>query len=562
MAAILAFHADGLLAQIDNPNIPHEQFNVGPPTVDQGYSLEHRPAPLNVPNLPVPIASRAIQAFRVLDFEHDFYYRIWLIPPEINFGYVPSPTSRQVVVWNAHRVPKELDSIAPAGDAGVSIDPDDSPSVYLPDEYRAYTVAASPSGPPNIAASFTFTFESGDEIRTLQVSGTRIVGWLFEANWAEPIVERAAWLTDVQVKRDGSEQRRQLRGGARLQYEFLVDARDDARRLLENTVHAFGGRLFSLPIWPDVRVTTAQLPIGSTSIDLGDDLAGTDFHIGGLGVLLIDAERFEAFTVEAIAGGVITLAAPLEQEWPAGTRVYPARAAYMLDDGRAYARLTRNYIRGLFRFETVDEATLAELQDETTYRDHPVLEHEPNWRAGPEIDYQRNMGTVDYQTAVPFRFDQAGTSLPAMRVSWSALDRPSVDYMRAWIWSRRGRQKAVWVPTWADDLRVLQNEGTVIVVANAGLVDTGVPHVHRRDLRIQLRDGTVHYRRIVSVQAVTAGESITLDADFGENLPAEAFERVSWMMLMRLDQDTIEIAWHTPAIAETVITLKGPRNDV
>lgn len=563
MAVIQAFNAGGLLVQIDNPNIPHEQFNVGLPTVDQGYAIGVDGAAVRQSQQPITLATREISVYRVPTYEADIYHRIWLIPPTVNFGYVPSATSREVVLWNAHRIPRDLDSIEGADDEGLELSPDDAPSTYLPDEYRTYTIAASPDGPPVIEASYTFTFESGGEIRVLLVVGTRVVGWTFEPNWLEPVIERPAWLTDVQVKRDGSEQRRQLRGGPRVDWEFTIDASGDRRRLLENLLQHSGGRIFALPVWPDLRILADAAVIGATSLAI--DAAGADYRVGGNGVLLGPTGDFEAFEIEAIEAESISLVAPLEKAWPAGTRVFPTYAAYMLE-GRGFGRATREYVRGLARFRTVDEVLADELEETTLYRGAPVMIDEPNWRDAPEIDYARNEGTVDFEVGRWFRFDHAEISLPELRVLWSALDREAAVYLHAFLWARRGRQRHLWVPTWANDLRVVNydDDGAVLDVAYCGLVDFGAAEVHRRDVRIELVDGTVLYRRITQVQTQIEGqvERATLDSALGQELEPGDFARISWLMLLRLDQDAVELTWHNPSVVETVLTFKGPRNDV
>lgn len=563
MAAILAFDVGAIGVQIDNPNIPHEQFNVGPPTIDQGIKIFEADAGANVSQQPITLATREIEAFIAPTYELDFYHRIWIIPATLNFGYVPSPQVREFHLWNAHRVSKQLDSIDDADATGLTLEADTPPVTYLPFEYRAYELEASPIGPPRIEATYAFTFKSGAEVLVLSVVGLRVVGWTFEPNWIEPVLERAAWLTDVQVSRDGNEQRRQLRGGPRVSYEFVFDVEGDARRLLENVLAGAGGRVFALPVWPDLRHLVSVAAATSTSIDVGDT-SGTDFRADGLAVLLGPANTFEAVEVESIDAGVLTLKAPLENTWPAGTRVYPARASYMRE-GRGFAQSTRNYARGLARFETIEEVTRPELDEQTTYRGYPVMTHEPNWRVAPEIDYARKLGEIDYGPGAPFVFDHAGVPLPELRLLWTALDRAQANNLRAFLWARRGRQKALWVPTWADDLRIVGYENAVglLDVAHCGIVDNVANITHRKDLRLELVDGTVLYRRITQAQEISSStERLTLDTPLGQDLEAADFARVSWLMLLRLDQDAVEIAWHTPEIAETVLSLKGPNNVV
>lgn len=564
MAVIDAFHVGGIGAQFDNPNVPHEQFNVGPPTVDQGYFISGAAAAERISGQPVPLVTREITAFIVPGFYYDFYERIWLIPPVVDFGYVPSPTSREFTLWNAWRVPRELTAIAAADDEGLTLNADTPPVVMLPDALITWSIDAATEGPDTIDARYTFEFESGDEVRILIVVGQRAVGWTFAPNWLDPVLERPAWLTDVQVLEDGSEQRRRLRDGPRVDTEFTVDVADDRKRVLENVLAGVGSRVFTVPAWPDIRELAGPLAPGALEIAL--DPAGTDFRAAGLGMILDDDGRFEGFEVATVEADRLELVAPIAHAWPPGTRVYPARAAYLLD-GRGNVRAHRNYARGTFRFRTIEEVVREALAEGTTYRGEPVLLEEPNWREGPEIDYTRHLEVVDFETGRPAVFDRADLALPVQRVSWTALDRAAADHLRAFLWARAGRWRGLWVPTWTDDLRVVDYDdggsGT-LDVAYAGVADFGGLAPHRRDLRIQLTDGTVFYRRVDQVLPLVEGvsERLDLDAALGSAVPPADFERVSWLMYMRLDQDTIELAWSTPSIVETVLSFKGPRNDV
>lgn len=562
MAAISAFHVGAIGVQIDNPNVDHNQFNNALPTVDLGYSTgAARFSGLRIVNQPITPHSREISVFKIPSYERDFYHRIWLIPKTINFSFVPSPIERTFHVWNAHRVGKVLDTLTAENDEGLTLTPDEGSSPYLPDELREYTLEATPDGPPQIEATYTFDFEG--EQAVLSVLGIRVVGWTVQPNWIGPVTERAHWLTDLQASYNGTEQRRQLKEGPRVEWEFTFDVDVDERRLLDNTMFAFGGRIFALPIWTDLRFLEAPLSIGAETITV--DTTGTDFHDGGLGVLLGPGSSFEAFPIDSLSSSGLILSSPLEQAWPAGTRLFPARASHMLEP-RGFGNLTANYARGIGRFRTVEECTRDEIAEDT-YRDRPVLTVEPNWRAAPEIDHSRLMELIDYGTGRDAAFDQSDQAFPILRVLWTALDRSASDELHNFIWCRRGRQKSVWIPTFANDLQAIEYEDAtrLLTVRFCGLVNIAAGNVHRKDVRIQLADGTVFHRRLGTLSTVSAGisERAQLDVALGTgNLEAAAIRRISWLMLTRLDHDAIEIAWHTPAVAEAVLTFKGPKHDV
>src|SRR5690606_33710663 len=120
-------------------------------------------------------------------------------------------------------------------------------------------------------------------------------------------------------------------------------------------------------------------------------------------------------------------------------------------DPRAFGRMHRNYVRGIARFKTTEEIA-GDALDEDLYRGYPVMEFKPNWRDAPEIDYARKLVMRSFGTGKDEVEDEAEIPLPVHSFRWTCLTREDVLQFRKWLYARRGRQKAVWLPTFADDL--------------------------------------------------------------------------------------------------------------
>lgn len=491
----------------------------------------------------------------------DFYNRIHISATLLDLGNVISIQERSISVWNAYFVPHTLLDIVAVDDVDLILtEPAPTPLVYAPLQEFIYTLSADTNGPPTIDATYTFEFDVRDF--DLNVIGVRIVAWYWEANWIQPVVERLEWLTDLIENYDGSEQRRALKGFPRITYEFTYDVADGERRTIENILYAWGGRIFALPIWTDVETMTVELLAGETVIPV--ETAGRDFHVDGLAIFINDLNKFESVEVESIAAQSITIKRPLVASWGIGARFYPARTAKMLD-GRGYGRMTRNYVRGLARFKTVQEIEAPALV-EAQYRNLPVMEVKPNWREAPEIDYLRKMVERSFGTGRDDSIDEAQLPLPAHSFRWTMLNRDEIIYFRKWLYARAGRQKAIWLPTWSDDL-ILADEiapsSQLMDLQACGLVHFAAGDIHRRDIRIELVDGAIYYRRIegfVTVDAET--ERVTMNAPFGFVLTPAMVESISWMHLARLNSDQMEITWQHAGVAEAALIMKAPRNDV
>lgn len=491
----------------------------------------------------------------------DFYNRIHITPLSIELGNIVSTQERDISVWNAFFVPRTLNAIAQNGFEGLALtEPAATPLVYGPLQERIYTLTVSTEGPPTVAASMVFDFDNIDI--TVPISGVRIVAWVWEANWEQPVVESASWTTDVIEAESGSEQRRQLQGGARITWEFQFNIRQEQRRLFENVLYAWGARIWALPIWQDLQHLNVAVSDGADVIPAETD--GYDFREDGLAILIGPGGRYESIEVAEISPTQLTIHRPLASAWPRGTRLYPARSARLLDP-RSFTRPHRNYALGVARFKSVEEINVPELTDEHVYRGYPVMGVDPNWREAPEIDYQRKLIEREFGTGRDDVRDVAQIPLPVSSWRWTAPDREACVYMKRWLWTRRGRQRALWVPTFAEDLVLVSTvspSSSLLVVQACGLVTFAQGNVHRRDVRIKLIDGTVFYRRVSDFVTIDENlERVTINAPLNREVTPQQVEAISWLLLMRMDSDTPEIAWYSAGVAETTLIMKAPRND-
>ena len=86
--------------------------------------------------------------------------------------------------------------------------------------------------------------------------------------------------------------------------------------------------------------------------------------------------------------------------------------------------------------------------------------------------------------------------------------------------------------------------------------------VGRRDLLITTTGGARFLRRIGAASVLDAArELVTIDSALGTTLAPEAFQRISFLRLVRLDTDHVEIAHLTDEVAEAVLPLRSLREE-
>lgn len=391
-----------------------------------------------------------------------------------------------------------------------------------------------------------------------------IIPWGWSPDWGSGIRESLEWLTDVLPAYRGQEQRRGLRLGPRQQLEFRVIAEGPDRAWLESVLWRHGAGRFAVPMWPDALALESPLASGATVIPV--DPADRQFAVGDLVALLGEMPRqIELGEVDSIAGGVVTLAAATAQAWPAGTQVLPARVG-RLGLPAALPRFTGQAASVRLQFEMEGPASWAADAGAVSYRGLPVLEDEIDWSEDPVIQLDRRITTLDAGTGPVSPEDPVGAPLPLFRARRSLLSRAEISAWRARLFALDGRRGAIWVPSWSEDLlpaATIAAGATALDVHWCGVADALAGDPMRRDLRIELVDGTVLYRRVTGATVVSSSvERLTLDSALGVEVAPEGFALVSWLTLARQETDLAEFAWWSGDVAQTTCSYRGFRHDV
>lgn len=503
-------------------------------------------------------------------FFQDFYFRAHITPRLLNLGSLVSVQQREVTVWNAF--PDQgltLTDTPIIGGDGIDITPPGLlPLAFTPLQERTWTVSVGVDGPPVIDATWTFEFAEVDPI-TVEITGNRITAWTLVPDWKDGILERLAWLTAVLASPTGAEQNRALRQSPRRTFEatFLVDG--PARSYLDLSVYGWSRYRWALPIWPDIVWLGTPLSLGATVLPC--DTAGRDFVAGGL-AMLRDADpdrprRYEVVEIDAIAGDSLTLLKPTAQAWPAGTRLYPVRLAQLAQAPQT-RRLSDRAVRAQVQFELVEASDWPAVWPGTLYRGFPVLTTPPEESEELTGRWQALQETLEDPTG----FDRITTTSPTpyalQQHRWLLHGRSEQAAFRSLLYAFEGRCKAAWVPTFAADLdpvATITAAGVTIDIAAVDYPRFAQLGVGRRDLRIELFDGTAFHRRITGASTLDADtERLLLDAALGMDVTPDQVRRISFMALCRQETDSVEIRHLTDAdgTARSAMVFRGKRDDL
>nr|WP_308006605.1 hypothetical protein [Xanthomonas albilineans] len=499
------------------------------------------------PVLSEPVRSAPATIARQFGFL-SWYQRVHLSDTLLALGNVVSTQNRHIRVWNGY-VDRSVSvtTVNVVGGEGIDLAaPAPLPTAFRPLQTWTWQLSVSLDGPPTVAATITWAI-SAEPSLTLRVTGSRVTAWGWTPDWSEGVRERLEWLTDVLQSPTAAEQRRKLRPWPRRSFSanLLVDGND--RASLDLALYGWGARNWALPIWPDVTWLTASVTAGSTSIAL--DTRGMDYRNGGLALLLgTNALDVEVIEIDAVRDNGLDLVRPVQSEWGVGSQIYPVRIARLSEQPQEN-RLTDQSSRYDVNFDIVDACAWPATTPATIYRGVPVIEEVPDESEDLSRQYQRMLTLLDNSINAPAVTDLVGTGVAIQQHRWWIAGRAAHSAWRSLAYSLCGRVGAIWLPTFAEDVHlkgVVAPTASTMDIQLIGYARFGAGNTGRRHLRIELRDGRVVHRRITGAVVVDAStERLSLDQPPDIELSPAAVRRVSWLQLMRLQDDAIEIDHQT-----------------
>ncbi len=379
--------------------------------------------------------------------------------------------------------------------------------------------------------------------------------WPVTPDWSNGVQESLAWLSDVMVSSATAiSQHHGLRIGPRRSFTFELLADSQERRVADMLLAGHRGT-WLLPIWPDIQLVGAH-SAGAGFINC--ITLGLDFVNGGKAVLWSAVNRWEVVHIDTVVPLGLALASPLVDAWPSGTRLYPLRRARVQDGAEEVLR-SDNVSRRAISFDIAEACDWPAFSGHGTYLSHLVLDARPDESDDPVASHSGLLQTVDYDTSLPVTHDLPGLALRTQRSNWKLWGRAEHTWFRSLLYTLGGRVTPIWVPSFASDLKpaaAVAGDSTAMRVEWAGYTLFGRNKANRRDICIELLDGTKLYRRITS--AIEAGDTeiLTLnEALDGASIVPSRIRSISFMALSTLASDEVEIEHVTDADGVALATL-------
>lgn len=480
-------------------------------------------------------------------FHHDWYYRIHLVPSELNLGNVIADQQRQVLLWNAYFVDKNLLSVDFPNQVGTSItDPIGAPYTLKPLEAAYYIISVSANGPPTIDTRLTWNIP-GEEL-SLPVIGRRINLWPFEPDWASPINEFLEWKTNILKSFNGSEQRLSIRESPRRGFEYQVlNLKANNSSMVSALLWGWQNRNYALPLWMDM--TRLTLPATQGTDLIACQTSNRGFFINGLVLLYASPTDYEVIEIESFNSGAIQLKKNLEKTWAIGTKVYPINIA-RIPDSVSTQHLTDSVARTQVRFlcdPLVNDPYVPNTVATKLFNGKELFDLSPNWESSVSKENEYPYEVYDSQTSGVYVSQTTRNPVVNIKRQWIFKGKDEILKFREFLGRRKGRAISFYCPSWFTDFELygFENSSAVAIrVKNNEFfrmvgVDTALA-----GLMIKVPGQQPVFRRILEVSFDLQGFSVLgLDGPVNHNLDPKAKPLLSLIHLCRISSDGVNLNW-------------------
>jgi concanavalin A-like lectin/glucanase superfamily protein len=385
----------------------------------------------------------------------------------------------------------------------------------------------------------------------------------FRHNWTSEIRETYSWLTEVLPAEQDYEQRVSLRSRPRRSLEYDVFAYDqNLRRRLQAFLFQNQGRKLYLPIWSDKTRLTADAAAGATTLNFVSTYL--DFNDGGRLALYRDHNTFEIVEIDTVSTNSTTLIEPTTLDWTTkNCHVVPVARA-LLDQQLEIKRLTDVLEESIFNFAVLPEDVPLAPQRNSEYTPRytyeglevfdPFVLGTHNYEEDMRVVVAIKSDDVDNETGTFARYNRDTTSRQTTSYSFFLSSRQKISQFFGWLWNMRGRVTPVWIPTLLKDFDVISTAGIsppTLTVSGHDYTDFYQTHAARRDLALVYKDQTMVFKRIEEATVSGSNDVLTVEPDGAITLANLA--TLSFLRLARLNEDTVDLVWHTDNLVEVTL---------
>lgn len=485
-------------------------------------------------------------------FYDDLYNRIHINPSALALGNLVSSQTRNVLIWNAHLVPKMYNSLVAINNESIEVT---EPIIAGTDigglEEVQFVFNIGTDGPSTIAANYIFNI--GGEILSLDVTGNRVTMMLPKNNWVEPgVVESLEWMTSVIKSYDGSEQRSAGRSKPRRKIKYQYTMNNSQARYMESLLWGWQSRIFAVPVWMDSQTTTVDIIIGDTEILIPTE--NLSYYEGGLVILSSGYKNFEAVEIAQVLSDRLVLSLPLKTTWPVGTTLVPSNLARTPQSVKLLRKTNTLFTANIeWSCDPVDTdphvpLVAAPLQ----HNGLELMTKKPNWSRDLDTEYMVDTDVLDYGTGAIGIVDRTGYPTVIKKHQWLLKTREEITDLRKFLRRREGRLVPFYMSTFNEDIVVTETlgaSGSTLTIVDDGYFLFVNAHPGRKHIEVVTTGGTFYREVLGSTDNEDGTLLLSIDSPLGIEFAPHEFKRISFLNACRLFSDKLVIGWKTKEIA-------------
>ena len=367
-------------------------------------------------------------------------------------------------------------------------------------------------------------------------------------NWSSPVAESYEFKTDIVTSQSGREQRRSLRRNPRLAIETRINPVGASLIKLRRQLTFWGQYPFWQPDWVRRSPAAAAVSVGVDSIPISSPLRGA--RVGMKVVIDMPSGSAPAYTLAGVTGTTLRLSGPILEPMPAGTMVHLAYQGY-IPSGQQSQLVTDRVATMITRFEAdpteplpIDAGAAGQ-----TFAGIEVVTLRPNWQNTVDLSHDYEVYDVDNGRGVVQRYHPVSYNRPTTKWMMRNMDAARSEAALQFFVRMKGRLRVCYLPSLIDDLpakTALTKNSDKFKVAGLEAMQYWDGAVQRA-IRIEGVDGTIWYRRVISMAQATADTEVRVDTPWPSNLEVK---QISWMSRCRLASDLLVLSWLSDTISE------------
>ena len=516
---------------------------------------------VQLPTSPQPYAAKP--GARQASYFDDFYNRIHVTPPRIDFGAVSDRAQAAIRVWSAYYDRStQLTGVAYPAAEGLELRGPPTPVTFGPLAIKTFTLTATQEGPAVIDEELIWTFDIPWSF-TLPVTGNRSKAWLFEPSWppsGQTYQITYSFLTEVIVSRSGREQRIANRSSPRRSVAYQCLLAHDKLREFKDLMWHWQHRAFVLPEL--TRFIDSQLAqeIDTASMTFAQV---PSWMVPGATVWVAFQGFTELRTVDHVEGNAVVFRNEATAVWPAGTRAYPALTGNMASTMSAPSQT--NAVAQLdLRFDVtpLSEPRISPPLPERTFNGRELFLKKPNWAQAVNSEVSHEVQTLDYGRGPVARFAPVKYGYEVRQATYLNRNAAEAEEIREFFYRLKGRQGEFYMPTWEYDFvpKTAAPAGTygLRIAGTTFAGQYGESTVHKA-VFVLMHDGSLVLRKVLSVAAVSdsSGEDslIQVEEAWDREISVDKIVMCGWMPAWRMVSDNLTVEWLTNSVAQVTLNM-------